>query len=115
MLSQLTPEQMFDTLAISVNGPRAWDLDIGLDMTFADVDTNYRLNLRNGVLVYRKRPAEESTATVTVTLANKLRLLAAAAGDFTSPGLETTGDAQALQALLGVLDRPDPAFNIITP
>ena len=42
-------------------------------------------------------------------------LLAAAAGDFTSPGLQTSGDAAALQALLGVLDRPDPGFNIITP
>jgi alkyl sulfatase BDS1-like metallo-beta-lactamase superfamily hydrolase len=115
MLSQLTPEQMFDTLAISVNGPRAWDLDIAVDMTFADIDTNYRLTLRNGVLVYRKRTADPGTATVTVTLANKLRLLAAATGDFTSPGLETSGDAQALQALLGVLDRPDPNFNIITP
>ena len=79
---------MFDVLAISVNGPRAWDLDIAVDMTFADIDTNYRLTLRNGVLVYRKRPAEESTAKATVTLANKMRLLAAAAGDFTSPGID---------------------------
>jgi alkyl sulfatase BDS1-like metallo-beta-lactamase superfamily hydrolase len=115
MLSQLTPEQMFDTLAISVNGPQAWDLDVRIDMTFADMNINYRLTLRNGVLVHRKRPADPGTATVTVTLANKLRLLAAATGDFTSPGLETSGDAQALQALLGVLDRPDPNFNIITP
>ena len=115
MLAQLTPEQMFDVLAISVNGPRAWDLDIALDVTFADLGTNYRLTLRNGVLVYRRCPADESTATVTVRLASKLRLLAVAAGDFTSPGLETTGDAQALQTLLGVLDQPDPGFNIITP
>ena len=58
MLSQLTPEQMFDILAISVNGPRAWDLDLAMDVTFADLDANYRLTLRNGVLVYRKRPAD---------------------------------------------------------
>jgi len=115
MLAELTPEQMFDTLAISVNGPRAWEFDIALDITFADVGTNYRLTLRNGVLVYRQRPADEPTANATVTLANKLRLLAAATGDFSSPGLDITGDPQALQKLLGVLDRPDPSFNIITP
>lgn len=114
MLAQLTPEQMFDTLAINVNGPRAWDLDLELDMTFSDVDTNYRLTLRNGVLVYRERPADGS-AHARVTFANKLRLLAAATGDFSSPGLEISGDQQALQSLLGVLDRPDPGFNIITP
>ncbi|AQT82106.1 alkyl/aryl-sulfatase [Mycolicibacterium litorale] len=115
VLTQLTPEQMFDALAISVNGPRAWDLDIAVDMTFADIGANYRLTLRNGVLVYRKVAADEATATVSVRLASKLRLLAVAAGDFTSPGLATTGDAQALQALLGALDKPDPSFNIITP
>ncbi len=115
MLSQLTPEQMFDVLAISVNGPRAWDLDLALDVTFADLGTNYRLTLRNGVLVYRKRSADAATATATVTLAAKMRLMAAAMGDFSSPGLDVTGDAGALQALLGVLDRPDPAFNIVTP
>ncbi|SBS74434.1 conserved hypothetical protein [uncultured Mycobacterium sp.] len=115
LLAQLTPEQMFDVLAISVNGPRSWDLDIALDVTFADLGANYRLTLRNGVLVYREAAADESTATATIRLATKMRLLAAAAGDFTSPGLETTGDAKALQTLLGVLDKPDPGFNIITP
>ncbi|TGD89740.1 MBL fold metallo-hydrolase [Mycolicibacterium sp. CH28] len=115
MMAQLTPEQIFDALAISVNGPRAWDLDIAVDMTFADIGANYRLTLRNGVLVYRRCAADESTATVTVRLATKMRLLAAAAGDFTSPGLETSGDGEALQALLGALDKPDPGFNIVTP
>jgi alkyl sulfatase BDS1-like metallo-beta-lactamase superfamily hydrolase len=115
LLSQLTAEQMFDTLAISINGPRAWDLNLAIDVTFVDVDTNYRLTLRNGVLVYRKRPAEESSANATVLLDGKLRLLMFAAGDRTSPGISITGDATALPSLLGVLDTPDPKFNIVTP
>ena len=115
MLTQLTPEQMFDILALSVNGPRAWDLDLAVDVTFADLDVNYRLTLRNGVLVYRKRPPERTTAGATVTLTAKMRLMAAAMGDFDSPGLDVVGDSGALQALMGVLDRPDPNFNIITP
>ena len=115
MLAQLTPEQIFDTFAISVNGPRAWDLDLAIDVTFLDVDTNYRLTLRNGVLVYRKAVADEASVNATVKLANKLRLLAFAAGDNDSPGLEITGEADALPSLLAVLDRPDPNFNIVTP
>ena len=51
----LTPEQIFDGLAISINGPRAWDLDIASTSTLADRDANYRLALRNGVLVHRRR------------------------------------------------------------
>ena len=113
--SQLTPEQMFDVLAISVNGPRAWNLDVAIDVTFLDTATNYRLTLRNGVLVYRKVAAEADTAHATVALATKMRLLTLAAGDNTSPGLEITGDAEALAGLVSVLDKPDPAFNIVTP
>ena len=115
MVSQLTPEQMFDVLALSVNGPRAWDLDLALDVAFADLGSSYRVTLRNGVLVYRKRPADPASANVTVTLAGKMRLLAAVLGDFSSPGLEVTGDAGVLQTLIGVLDRPDPNFDIVTP
>ena len=115
ILGQLTPEQMFDSFAISVNGPRAWDLDLVIDVTFVDVATDYRLTLRNGVLVHRKVPADPATAQATVTLASKSRLLAFAAGDTTSPGVEVTGDEGALPALLGVLDQPDPNFNIVTP
>jgi alkyl sulfatase BDS1-like metallo-beta-lactamase superfamily hydrolase len=115
MLSQLTPKQIFDSLAIRVDGPRSWDLDIVIDITFADSATNYRLTLRNGVLIHRKAAAEPTTANVTIKLDSKFRLLAVAMGDFTSPGLEITGDQAALQAFLGALDQPDPNFNIVTP
>jgi alkyl sulfatase BDS1-like metallo-beta-lactamase superfamily hydrolase len=115
LLSQLSPEQIFDSLAISINGPQAWELALALDISFADLGRNYRLTLRNGVLVYRQVDADEATANATLKLATKTRLLALAAGDFTSPGLEILGDPQALQQLVGVLDRPDPGFNIITP
>ena len=114
MMGQLTPEQMFDVLAISVNGPRAWDLELAIDVTFGGQD-NYRLTLRNGVLVYRKVPADEATAHATLRLDSKLRLISLLGGDVDSPGLQITGDAAALESLTSVLDRPDPAFNIVTP
>jgi alkyl sulfatase BDS1-like metallo-beta-lactamase superfamily hydrolase len=115
MLAQLTPEQIFDSLAINVNGPRAWDVHATVDITFTDRDASYRLTLRNGVLVHRNRPPDPATADVTVALRDTLRLLAVAGGDVTSPGLDISGDRAVLQVFLGVLDRPDPAFNIVTP
>jgi alkyl sulfatase BDS1-like metallo-beta-lactamase superfamily hydrolase len=115
LLSQLTPEQIFDGLAISVNGPRAWDLDIVIDVTLADRDANYRLALRNGVLVQRRVPADSATASAIIKLDNAFRLLMLAEGDFSSPGVEISGDQAVLQQFLGVIERPDPSFNIITP
>jgi alkyl sulfatase BDS1-like metallo-beta-lactamase superfamily hydrolase len=51
VLARLTPTQLFDSLAISVNGPNAWDIQMSLDVTFSDIGTNYRLTHRNGVLI----------------------------------------------------------------
>ncbi len=115
LLAQLSPEQIFDALAISVNGPRAWELELAVDISFTDLESNYRLTLRNGVLVYRKTAADPATAGATLTLAAKVRILALAAGDFTSPGLDVGGDPAVLQQLVSVLDKPDPSFNIVTP
>jgi alkyl sulfatase BDS1-like metallo-beta-lactamase superfamily hydrolase len=115
MLNQLTAEQLFDGFALRVDGPRSWDLNIAIDISFADLATNYRLTLRNGVLVYRKVAAEPATGDVVVKLDSKFRLLLVVAGDFTSPGLDISGDHTALQAFLGVLDEPDQNFNIVTP
>ncbi|BBZ36736.1 alkyl/aryl-sulfatase [Mycolicibacterium confluentis] len=115
LMAQLTPEQIFDALAISINGPRAWDLDLAFDVTFEDTGSNHRLTLRNGVLVHRRVPADPATATATLTLASSVRLLTLAAGDVSSPGLQIDGDAAAIQRLTGVLDSPNPDFDIVTP
>ena len=113
LVAQLTPDQLLDSLAISVNGPKAWDLDLSLDLTFTDLDTNYRITLHNGVLVYVQRPADD-TAQATLSL-TKDRMIALAGGDTGSPGIEVGGDSGVLTSLLGVLDKGDPSFNIITP
>lgn len=112
IMAQLTPEQLFDSMAISVNGPEAWDLDLAVNIAFTDLDAAYHLTLRNGVLIGRPLAGEPADAEVRVT---KMRLLALLRGDIQSPGLEVTGSQDTLPALLGVMDSGDPAFNIITP
>jgi alkyl sulfatase BDS1-like metallo-beta-lactamase superfamily hydrolase len=113
ILAQLTPEQLLDALAISIDGPAAWHLDLNINVTFTDLDANYRVRLRNGVLISRKKEVDPDAAA-TVSL-SKSRLLALLAGDADSPGIETSGDATVLPQLLGVLQSGDTAFNIVTP
>jgi alkyl sulfatase BDS1-like metallo-beta-lactamase superfamily hydrolase len=113
VLAQLSPDQLLDSLAISVDGPSAWDLDLSLDVTFTDIGTNYRLTLRNGVLIYIKRPAE-NTADATLTL-TKGRMLGLLAGDISTTGVDIAGDAKVLHSLLGVLQKGNTSFNIVTP
>ncbi|BCI92703.1 hypothetical protein NIIDMKKI_79090 [Mycobacterium kansasii] len=102
-------------MAISINGPRAWDLDLAIDFSFTEPAENYRLTLRNGVLIHRRVAADSATANATVTVGDKVRLVNAALGDISSPGFEVSGDETVLQTFLSVLDRPNPAFNIVTP
>lgn len=114
LLAQLTPEQLLDSIAISVDGPRAWDLDLAVDLVFDDLGRNFRVTLRNGVLVHVEKPADVATAGATVTL-SKPRLLALLGGDRESAGVAVEGDAAILDRLMSVLDRGDPSFSIVVP
>ncbi len=113
IVAQLSAEQLLDSLSISVNGPQAWDLTLSLTIVFTDLDTSYRLDLHNGVLIYERGSQTPSDATLTLTKARLIGMLMA--GDSTSPGIEISGDASVLGTLTSVLDRGDPNFNIVVP
>ncbi|WP_028661249.1 alkyl/aryl-sulfatase [Nocardioides insulae] len=113
ILTQLSPEQIFDSIAITIDGPRAWDLDLAFDITFSDLGRSFHLTLRNGVLIYIDQEPDGS-APLRLTL-TKPRLLALLGGDTASEGLDVDGDIGVLQALVGVLDPGDPDFDIVVP
>lgn len=115
MLAQLTPQLFFDALAIQVNGPAAWSLELAIAWQFPEHGEQYRTTLRNGVFSHTANGAGPVQLTVTVPRA-ALGMLAT--GDIPSAreaGLELSGDVDALAQLFGVLDTNDPAFNIIEP
>ncbi|WP_370185378.1 alkyl/aryl-sulfatase [Rhodococcus wratislaviensis] len=113
IISELSPEQVFDSIAITVDGPRAWDLDLAFDVTFSDLERSFRVTLSNGVLIYAEREPDGS-AQLHLTL-TKPRLLTLLAGDNSSDGLSIDGDMATLESLTGVLDPGDPDFNIVVP
>lgn len=112
ILAQLTAEQLLDAIAITVDGPRAWDLELSFALTFTDLDATYLVTLRNGVLVYLQAPAADGGVTIALT---RMRLLALLGGDATGDGIAVSGGANPLPQLLGVLDAGDPSFNIVVP
>jgi alkyl sulfatase BDS1-like metallo-beta-lactamase superfamily hydrolase len=109
-LGALTPEQIFDAIAIRVDGPRAWGerLSIGIDLT--DTGEAYRLDLRNGVLVHRAAPADGADVVLRLPRAALVGLLAGQLD-----GVSVEGDPTVLGRLMTVLDAPDPDFAIVTP
>jgi alkyl sulfatase BDS1-like metallo-beta-lactamase superfamily hydrolase len=109
----LTIEQIFDTLAIRIDGPRAASERLVIEWHFSDDDTTLRTELSNGALIQTQDPRTSSNADLTLTL-TKPQLLGLLTGRGLD-GIETAGDPSVLARLTGVLTEPDPAFPIVTP
>lgn len=113
MAGALTVEQLFDTLAIRIDGPRAAAESLVIDWHVTDMLTTVRLALSNGALIQTENPKTQADADLTLTL-TKAQLLRVLAGHGLD-GIEHTGDLVALDKLRELLDTPDPAFPIVTP
>ncbi|MEV0799353.1 alkyl sulfatase dimerization domain-containing protein [Kribbella sp. NPDC050281] len=118
VVSNLSPDMLFDAFAIQLDGPRAWDQTLSIDVVFNDVDERYRLRLSNGALTYSSAP-QRGDADVTLTLPRaSLPALAQATTDpvaLAAAGIDVAGDAGVLDRLFGLLDPGDPNFTIVTP
>lgn len=113
MAGALTVEQLFDTLAIRIDGPRAAEHPMVIEFDFTDGNGKVRLTLSNGALIQTAEPRTDLDADLTLSL-TKLQLLGLMAGRGLDD-IEHSGDPGVLQTLLGLLDSPDPVFAIVTP
>jgi len=113
MLSALTAEQVFDSLAIRVNGPEAWDERFTIDWHLTDTREHHRTTLSNGALIHERDPSGDG-ADLTLRL-TKDRLLGLLAGDTDTGDLAYDGDLTVLGRLTAVLEEPTPDFAIVTP
>ncbi|WP_395298421.1 alkyl/aryl-sulfatase [Kitasatospora hibisci] len=126
MSMALTVDQLIDSLAIRIDGPRARDTRITLDWKLTDQRRAWRLTLSNGALTYRTRaldpdpdpdpgveadPGQPADLSLTLTKPQLLGVLAGHGLD----GVTVEGDPAALDRLTALLDDPDPRFAIVTP
>jgi alkyl sulfatase BDS1-like metallo-beta-lactamase superfamily hydrolase len=112
MAAALTITQLFDSLAIRIDGKRAWDTTASIRWNFTDTGETYRMELSNGVLSHHPTTREQP-ADLVVTL-TKPQLLAMLAGAGTD-GVELDGDPKTFATIADLTDQPDPSFAIVTP
>ncbi len=115
ILAQLSPELLFDAIAVRVDGPRAWHLDLAFDVAFTDLQSRHRLTLHNGVLVHREVGGTADAPVALTISVSKPGLLHLLAGDVAAAGAVFDGDPEQLQQLVSVLDAGDPDFDIVLP
>jgi alkyl sulfatase BDS1-like metallo-beta-lactamase superfamily hydrolase len=67
IIADLTITQLFDSLAIRIDGKRAWDTTASIRWHFTDTGEAYRMELSNGVLIHHPT-SREDPADLVVTL-----------------------------------------------
>lgn len=122
LTAALTVPQLFDAVALRIDGRRAWDVVAVVDWEITDVSGGvYRTELRNGVLTHFETAGYEGLpAAATVVQVSKQALAqllgGANATELAQAGkLRIVGPPDPLAALRSVTDKPDPGFSIVTP
>lgn len=85
-------------------------------MAFSDSEDHYRLTLSNGVLTYTSA-AKADRAELTITCPKRALplLMTGDPSALSDAGFSFDGEVSVLPRLLGVLDKGDPDFSIVTP
>ena len=112
MASALTTTQLFDSLAIRIDGKRAWDTAASVRWHFTDSGETYRMELSNGALIhYPTRRNDPADLVITLTRPQLLTVLGGAGTE----GVRFDGDPKALATITALTEQPHPAFAIVTP
>ncbi|WP_212631300.1 alkyl sulfatase dimerization domain-containing protein [Pseudomonas sp. KB-10] len=119
MVRALTPSMFFDYLAVRIDAMKEADRDLLINWRFTDLDEDYALTLRNGVLTHRK-DSRHAQADIGVSMTKALldRIALKETGflkEATIGGIEIDGGRVQLLKLLGGLDESNPQFNLVTP
>jgi alkyl sulfatase BDS1-like metallo-beta-lactamase superfamily hydrolase len=108
----LTTTQLFDSVAIRIDGPKAWAETLAINWHLTDEDQRYRMELSNGALIHHPtQTTADADVSITLTHPQLIALLATGETD----GVAIDGDTGVLTKLIGLLDEPDPTFAIVTP
>jgi len=119
MISALSLGNLFDYLAIRLNGPAAAGKRIVINFVFEDSGENYLITVANGVL-HHASGKQDANANATVMLSREGFLAMSMVGVpitalIASEVIRVDGDAEALKSLMALLDNFEFWFNIVTP
>ena len=104
----LTITQLFDSIAIRIDGPKAWSERLSVGWHFTDVHENYRMELSNGALIHYPTTGNQTAdLTVTLTRPQLLQLLATAKPD----GIDMSGRPRRPGAADVAHRRPRPRLR----
>ncbi len=112
-------ENLFQTMAVRLNGPKADGVRLAINLDFGDLRRRYLLIIDNSVLhAFPDKRSDTADAELAVTALDFKRMIMGltTAGDLMTEGrLAIHGDAGALARLGELFDRFERRFPIVTP
>jgi alkyl sulfatase BDS1-like metallo-beta-lactamase superfamily hydrolase len=120
IVRSLSPEMIFDYMAVHVNAEKAAGKSVTAGVDFTDTGRQYLLTLENSVLNHVEKPLS-GDAPVTLRLTFDALGEAIAGGEggvqagLASGGISIEGAGEKLGELFSVMDKPEIWFNIVTP
>ena len=118
MVRAMSPQMFFDFLAVRLDSEKAAGHDLTLNWTFEDLNKDFNLTLRNGVLTHRAGLNAQADASVTMSKATleQISLKQLDIPTAIQKGLiKLQGNGKKLGELMTSLDTFAPQFNIVTP
>lgn len=118
MLQHTPIERFLEAMAASLNGPKAGDKNLAVNLVFSDLGESYVLRIANGVLHFRKAPpATDANATLTLTKAFFLRMVTGGAGAkdlLLSDDTRIEGSKLDLGRFFALIEKAPGTFPIVT-
>ncbi len=118
MLQHVPVERFLDAMAANLNGPKAAELALTINLVFTDLGESHVLQLGNGVLHHRLGPpAADANATLRLTKPFFLQMVTGTAGAkalLMSEHTQIDGSVIDLGRFFALLDRAPGNFPIVT-
>lgn len=114
----MPPSMLFDYLAVRLNPEKAASKKMTINIDFTDINEKHSLNIENAVLNHSTRYADKPDTTVTLTkkVLDDIQLgQTTLEQEIASGQVKITGDAKPFSEFVGMLDKFNFWFNIVTP
>lgn len=114
----MTPDMLFDYLAVRLNADKASGKAFSINVNFTDIKSYHTLTVENAVLNHTQKQAKKADVTLTMTMEtmNSIQLKELNFDDAINTGkIKLTGDKKVFDGFLSMLDDFNFWFNIVTP
>ncbi|WP_313316840.1 alkyl sulfatase dimerization domain-containing protein [Pseudomonas sp.] len=119
LVRALTPTLFFDYLGVRVDAAKAAAQDLTINWHFTDLNEDYALTLRNGVLTHRDLTRHgQADVEVSMSKATLDRIALKQTGflkEATVGDIDISGERVKFMRFMAGLDEADGRFNIVTP